>query len=259
MGWISEHARLRNLARRLLPQRAYGPTNRQMARPRAGFAALYAPARERLEARGVSFRLGAELQALTLTECGFVLRLDGGAVTASRVVSTIPLDHAGALAGIATDEPLRTIRLISLFFSFKGRRGFDQSVLYNFAHDGAWKRITVYSDFYGRAAGRDYFTAEVIGGPSITSVAEAEADFRRHVAANGLFAGDLALEGGHILDNAYPIYSRGAQAKADAAIAALKALGVESFGRQGAFDYQPTARVTTRQAEAALGGVAPRD
>jgi protoporphyrinogen oxidase len=258
MGWISEHARLANLARRLLPRGSPGPTNRQMARPRAGFAALYAPARERLEARGVTFQLGAELQALARTEAGFALRLNGRTVTAARAISTIPVDHAGALAGLPQDEPLRTIRMISLFFSFAGRRGFDQSVLYNFAHDGAWKRITVYSDFYGKADGRDYFTAEVIGSPSVTSVGEAEADFRRHVAANRLFDGELALEGGFVLDNAYPIYSEGAQQRAEAAVRALGALGVESFGRQGAFDYQPTARVTTRQAETSLGVAKPR-
>jgi protoporphyrinogen oxidase len=258
MGWISEHARLSNLARRLVPRGAPGPTNRQMARPRAGFAALYAPARQRLEARGVTFQLGADLQTLARTESGFALRIGGRTITASRAISTIPVDHASALAGLPSAEPLRTIRLISLFFSFAGRRGFDQSVLYNFAHDGAWKRITVYSDFYGKAADREYFTVEVIGGPSIASIDEAEADFRRHVAANRLFDGDLTLEGGSVLDNAYPIYSRGAQATADAAIAALRAMGVESFGRQGAFDYQPTARVTTLQAEASLGARPPR-
>jgi hypothetical protein len=35
-------------------------------------------------------------------------------------------------------------------------------------------------------------------------------------------------------------------------MAALRAFGVESLGRQGAFDYQPTARDTTLKAEAAL-------
>jgi hypothetical protein len=257
MGWISEHARLTNLARRLLPRGAPGPTNRQMARPRAGFASLYAPARDRLTARGVTFELGADMQALERTENGFALQLNGGTVTAARAISTIPIDHAGALAGLTTDEPLRTIRLISLFFSFAGRRGFDQSVLYNFAHDGAWKRITVYSDFYGAAGNREYFTAEVIGGPSVSSVGEAEADFRQHVAANRLFDGDLTLEGGFVLDNAYPIYSQGAQQRAEAAIGALRALGVESFGRQGGFDYQPTARVTTLQAEGSVGAAPP--
>jgi len=58
------------------------------------------------------------------------------------------------------------------------------------------------------------------------SVEIAAKDFRQHTSENGLFTGDLRLEGSHI--------------------------GVESLGRQGAFDYQPTARDTTLKAEAAL-------
>ncbi len=257
MGWISEHASLRNLARRLLPRAAPGPANRQMARPREGFAALYAPARERLESRGATFLLGADLQALACSEGQFALRANGMPMTAARMISTIPLDHAQALCGAAPELPLPTITLISLFFSFSGRRGFDPSVLYNFAHDGAWKRITVYSDFYGAAEGREYFTAEVIGSPSVGSIADAERDFRQHVTANRLFDGDLRLEGGLLLDNAYPVYSHGTQQRADAAIRMLRSLGIESFGRQGAFDYQPTARVSTKQVEAALAPPLP--
>ena len=36
-------------------------------------------------------------------------------------------------------------------------------------------------------------------------------------------------------------------------MAELREWGVESFGRQGGFQYQPTARVSTKEAEVALG------
>jgi hypothetical protein len=65
----------------------------------------------------------------------------------------------------------------------------------------------------------------------------------------------LQLEGSHTLQTAYPIYVEGAAQRADEAIQSLQHFGVESFGRQGGFDYQPTARVSTLQAEASL---APR-
>ena len=81
----------------------------------------------------------------------------------------------------------------------------------------------------------------------------AEQDFRQHVSENGLFTGDLKLEGSHIVSNAYPVYTGNADAIAAGVIAALRTLGVESIGRQGGFDYQPTARVTALKAEAALG------
>jgi len=67
-----------------------------------------------------------------------------------------------------------------------------------------------------------------------------------------LFVGDLKLEASHIVANAYPVYTENADEQVAKVIAALRTLRVESIGRQGGFDYQPTARVTTLQAEAAL-------
>jgi hypothetical protein len=88
------------------------------------------------------------------------------------------------------------------------------------------------------------------------SVAAAEADFRRHAAENGLFAGDLRLEGSEMLENAYPVYTDNASEKVGRVVAALQAFGIETIGRQGRFDYQPTARDTTLKAEAVLGATA---
>jgi protoporphyrinogen oxidase len=252
MLWISEHASLGNIVRRLLRPPQKGPPNQQLARPREGFAHLYKAAREKLEAKGVTFLMGADYRALE--KCGemFSLRLNGETITSPRVISTIPLDRATSLCGIASDDELKTITLLSLFFSFSGNRGFEQSVLYNFSHEGSWKRITMYSDFYGAANGREYFTAEVILDQTDGAAGSAEDEFRKHVHANSLFNGDLTLEGSFVLKNAYPIYSKGSGGQAAAAIRALKALGIESFGRQGGFDYQPTARVSTIEAETAL-------
>jgi hypothetical protein len=105
-----------------------------------------------------------------------------------------------------------------------------------------------------RAHGREYFGVEVIASSRNQSVDQAEAEFRRHVAANGLFRGDLKLEGSQFLENAYPIYRNGADESAAEAVEALRAFGIDSFGRQGGFNYQPTARVSTLEAEAALRG-----
>ena len=262
MLWISEHASVSNLARRLLPVRgrsAGGPTNQQLARPREGFSHLYQPAVQRLEAAGLTFRLGVQLGSLRRTESGFRLEADGHSFDGKRVLSTIPIDRALKLCGITGHEPLPTVTLISLFFSFAGSRGFAESVLYNFSHQGAWKRLTVYSDFYGCAGGREFFAVEVIADRVEGSVERAADDFRSHTAANHLFVGDLRLEGSFVLTDAYPIYVQGAAARAEQGIVALREFGLESFGRQGAFQYQPTARVSTLEAEAALAPPAGRN
>jgi hypothetical protein len=254
MQWISEHASLRAMLGRLRRTKPSPPSNRQLARPREGFEALYATAAATLSARGVSFLMGAKLDRIEKLDNRFVLFREGRAIVADRVVSTIPIPQLQALCHLPVSQQLETITLLALYFSFDGARGFDEEIIYNFSYDGAWKRLTMYSDFYGRAQGREYFGVEVIANHIGKSVAQAEADFRAHVAANGLFCGELRLEGSQLLDNAYPIYRNGADESAAEAVKALKAFGIESLGRQGGFNYQPTARVSTIEAEAALRG-----
>ena len=207
---------------------------------------------QKLQDRGVVFALGRRPDRVEQGDHGFNVRLHGENLGAGRVVSTIPIDHALRLCGLDNGQPLPTVTLISLFFSFSGRRGFAESILYNFSHRGAWKRLTTYSDFYGRHDGREYFGVEVLADRVGHVVEAAERDFREHTTANGLFDGELRLEGSHVLPHAYPIYTGGSGERAEQAIAELRAFGIESLGRQGSFHYQPTARVSTQEAEAAL-------
>lgn len=252
MLWIKEHASPKAFIRNLVRRPVAEPTNRQLARPRSGFAELYAVAAERLRAAGTTFCLGAPIGAIGKSGSRFSISVGERNYSADRIVSTIPIGRVVGLCGLGADPKLSTVTLISLFFSFSGERGFAQSILYNFAHDGAWKRLTMYSEFYGPHEKREYFGVEVIAEQVAGSVAAAEKDFRRHVASSGLFVGNLRLEGSRIVPNAYPIYIDGAGEKVAAAISALRRFGVESFGRQGAFNYQATARVSTLEAEAAL-------
>ncbi len=252
MLWIKEHASPRGaFCRWVMPAPKSAP-NQQLARPREGFSYLYQGAVQRLERCGVTFLLGVKMHGLQKKDGVFFLEAGGRRVAASRVVSTIPLERIQNLCGMPSDNRLPTVTLISLFFSFSGDRGFKDSVLYNFSHTGSWKRLTVYSDFYGKSDGREFFAVEVNADHVSGLVETAERDFRRHVSENGLFVGDLKLEGSHVVSNAYPVYTDKADKQAAAAIAALRARGIESFGRQGGFDYQPTARVSTLKAESAL-------
>lgn len=253
MLWISEHASLKNLIRRALAfSRAdNGPGNCQLVRPKEGFKFLYSIAAERLQESGVLFLLGAAFRSVRRTGNEFHVQIGDRTMISDRVISTIPINHMEKICGLKSNH-LAAMALVSLFFSFGGKRGFWPSILYNFSHEGAWKRLTMYSDFYGLVNGREYFTAEVVGNHVNFSAATAELDFRRHVTANRLFDGDLRLEGSMVLENAYPIYSTGSSERAALAIRALEAFGIESFGRHGGFNYQPTARVSTLDAESAL-------
>jgi protoporphyrinogen oxidase len=261
MLWIKEHASIRRYLPLSILKRSGRPSirNKQLARPREGFTYLYQVAAKRLERSGVTFRLGAKMLSLKKKDGLFFLDTEQGQMAAARVISTIPLERVQELCGIVPEEKLQAVTLISLFFSFSGDRRFKDSVLYNFSHTGAWKRLTVYSDFYGPAGGREFFAVEVNADHVSGSVEIAAKDFRHHTSENGLFAGDLRLEGSHIISNAYPIYTKKADERAANVIAALRSFGIESLGRQGAFDYQPTARDTTLKAEAALQETIRRD
>ncbi len=252
MLWISEHSSLRSVLARIAKPNPPPPTNRQLARPREGFAKLYAVAAAKLAERGADIVTGVKMRGLEKRGGDFGLVFDNRTILAKRIISTIPIAGVEAFCNLPASEKLETITLLTLYFSFSGERGFTEAILYNFSHAGAWKRLTVYSDFYGSHDDREYFAVEVISNHIKGSVADAEADFRSHVAANGLFLGDLRLEGNQFLENAYPIYKDRADRTAAKAIDALKAFGIESFGRQGGFNYQPTARVSTLEAEAAL-------
>jgi protoporphyrinogen oxidase len=254
MLWIREHATLRNFIHRLIVPSEKSRVNRQLARPKQGFEFLYRRATARLERDGATFLLGVKMHRIERRFGKFVVEFDDRRVTAKRLVSTIPLDRIQNLCGLSSEEQLRTVTLITLFYSFSGERGFTDCILYNFSKEGLWKRLTVHSDFYGKSNGREFFSVEINSGPVNGDVSEADRDFRKHVGENGLFSGDLRLEGSHTLLNAYPIYTAHADMRAKQVVAKLRKLGVESLGRQGAFDYQPTARDSTLKAEIALRG-----
>lgn len=252
MLWIKELSSPSGLFRHLTRRRSATPPNRQLARPRSGLHDLYTVAANTLRQRGVDFQLGCDFQALHRAEGEFVLQSRNVLYRGRRLISTIPVNRALSICGLPCDDGLQTVTLISLFFSFSGRRGFDTSIFYNFSYDGKWKRLAMYSDFYGTVDGREYFGVEVISSSAADGIAAAEQDFRSHVTRNGLFQGDLLLEGSRLVTQAYPIYTNQAQQKASRAIGRLAAFGIESFGRQGGFDYQPTARVSTQNAETHL-------
>jgi protoporphyrinogen oxidase len=253
MGWISEYASLNNPMLKIKRKTHTGPSNQQLARPRKGFDQLYRVAVDKLARKGVRVALSANIDDIAKFEGRFVVKTDQGSFTAERVISTLPLHATLRACNIPLRNELQSVSLISLFYSFKGARGFTAAILYNFSYEGSWKRLTVYSDFYGRNDGREYFGVEVNADHVGGSIGHADRQFRDHVAANGLFDGDLILEGNHTMANAYPIYVDGATELAEEAVHALSAFGVESIGRQGRFDYQPTARDTTLKAEKALG------
>ncbi len=252
MTWIAKASSIRNQVMSRVKKKPKGKPQQTLVRPPEGFGPLYAPIRTTLESQGVTFSLGTQISAVKRIDGVFHVDTDKGTFRSRRLFSTLPVRPMLKLCGLGDQPLLQAVELASLFYSFEGKRGFDQSIFYNFSPGGRWKRITLFSDFYGKADGREYFLLEVNKRADDEMIDTFDADFRADIAAKGIFAGDLRLEGSRTLKNAYPIYVAGAAEAAEAALNDLRAMGIESFGRQGGFDYLSTVSAATRTARAAI-------
>src|SRR5262249_32900045 len=165
-----------------------------------------------------------------------------------RIIGTIPLRSLLSLCGLDDAPQLKSVELVSLFFSFKGSRGFPHNILYNFTAAGRWKRLTMFSDYYGLSNLKEYFCVEINRRKS-ERVDQLATDFLETSRRFGLFEGDCRLEGYEVTKNAYPVYTAGSSETAQSAIAKLRQFGIQAFGRQGGFDYLSTAAATTLVAQ----------
>lgn len=255
MRWVSTNASIKGQMRRLTQRGQAGC--RSFVRPRNGFSDLYGPAGTALSRLGVEIALSQDVESISrMPDGSFVVRTAAFTTSSPAVFSTVPLDVCARWCGLSTMPSVRYATLTSLFYSFEGQRSFPYHVLYNFSKSGFWKRLTMHSDCYGLANGRQYFSVEVIGDHHADRGQVFDQDFRAHARSNGIFEGDLVLEGSRVTASAYPVYLEGAGAGATAMIEALRRFGIRSFGRQGGFDYQPTAHVSAATAEKFLHGVA---
>lgn len=255
MSYLTRGAGLGSLARialralRRKPLRAR-PRARLLVRPREGFQAVHGALGDDLAERGVRFRLGETLEQIERLQDGFAIRTDRSTVTAGRVVSAMPLGTVyEALLG--KRPGIESLDLLVLFVSGPPEREAEArsrgNVLFNFSTRGLWKRLTVHSEFYELDTERSCLSVEATMRTDEALDPEAVfAEFRDHVLGLGLFGPDLRLEGHATTSGAYPFLPVGGQARVDAALRRLEALGVESVGRQGRFVYFPTSRQIVR-------------
>jgi len=183
------------------------------------------------------FVFDAGLSGLQRRDPGFEVSGKAGEWHGDRLLNTMPLAVTGALAGRPELAAPHSSRMVTLFCRFKGARNFPHTVFYNFHPNGAWKRLTMHSDYYGQADGWEYFSAECTITGTLSTADELFTDFRTNTQSLGLFDGDLELAGHLETDFAYPVLDATSVADKDRLMAELGAMGIEGFGRQGAFEY----------------------
>ena len=259
MGWIAQNGSLRHklkkiaksVRQRLGLESPTAPIS-PFARPPGGFPVMYGYALDQLKQAGVQAKLGTRLIGVEKTQTDFVVRTANGTFRAPRLISTIPLSRSGALFGVDVADAPESSVLTTLCCRFRGDRGFASLILFNFHQDGLWKRLTMHSDYHGVVEGWEYCSVEVTLREVTQTPEQLFEDFRASVTQAGLFKGELELVGSFRTDFAYPVYDHAADAKKARIAGALTALGVESIGRQGDFDYIPSATEAVELAQAAL-------
>lgn len=232
-----------------------GPPPTLLVRPAEGFDALWSEVGEELERRGVRIHLGAEVRRVQRGPEGFTLRVGDEPRGYDAVVSTIPIPVMLRLLGEAPGMKFENAPMLSLFY--RGRLRPDACFLYNFSRRGRWKRITVFSRFYGPADGADWFTVEVTApDTSPAALAELRADFEAHAHEVRLTDGEPTLAGQHVTERAYPIFRIGDPERVQAERRRLEAHGISLSGRQGRFEYvsSATAAAGARRLAGALAG-----
>jgi protoporphyrinogen oxidase len=223
---------------------SFGPTD-WLVRPCGGFGTMYQIVRRCLESLGVRVRLNEDVRAIVHRNGGYEVRSQHGPEYFDAIVSTLP---AGVLLRMC-GEPCRArfehIGLISLFY--RAQMQSDATVLFNFTHRGLWKRISVFSRYYGRSRGLDYLTVEVTTSDvSENARLRTVEDFEEHADELGIFAGAPSLAGFAITEHAYPLFRVGSDSAA-AAFDRLRQIGIYTVGRQGNHQYLSSVE-TVRQA-----------
>jgi hypothetical protein len=128
-------------------------------------------------------------------------------------------------------------------------------VLYNFDDKGAWKRLTMHSDYHGTRGGREFFCVEITLRDQRPEPRSLFDDFVAHTRQLGLFQGDLRLEGNMDLEFAYPICDMQAEERRLRLIELLAQSGIETIGRQAFLNISLIPPLQSRRRESVLGMV----
>lgn len=234
--------------KRALSEHRNSPAEILLVRPEKGLAHMYGSAVSRLIGLGVDVRLNQKIDGITKQFGQFEISAGGCIIRTANLINTIPIKSISRFFDVAPSRDLECVDLATLFVSFNGNRSFKGSILYNWGRFGRWKRLTMHSDYYGRRNEREYASVEVpLFRCKDPNFEELFADFVGSAETYEIFLGDLRLEGHKLVESAYPAYTLGTSSKVTQAVKQLDALGIQSVGRQGRFDYLPTGEHVAKQ------------
>lgn len=264
MTWVVNYSPTRILLGRLLApftrKQPEEPVNRTIFRPPGGFSAYYGIAVNRLREDGAEIVTGERLKTVTRSENRqFQLQSRSGTrYRGRRLITTLPIWRICDLTGHARPA-LSGITLQTLRVAYRGTCRADADILFNFHSCGPWKRITFMSNIYGKVDGWSYMSVECpFAGGSVPSGREVFGEFESHVRSLGIFDGEMRYMGCRELREAYPRLAIGYEDEQQRILDDLEALGIESAGRQGLFDYIPHSTIAAEMIRRRFGPTAAK-
>ena len=236
LGEISITRSLTTGLQRVIRRSDDGSTQRVLIRPPAGFSACYNRIRELLESSGVRvFTSSSPRALLSLGNGAFEMESEQGKQRYDSLIATIPLTQTLSLLGRVGRGRYEHVTLVTLFY--RGQLLMEGDFIYNFTHDGAWKRISVFSRMYRETSGAERFGVEIAvrdGEPFDVTLLQVE--FESHAARMGLLAHPERV-GSCVTEHAYPVFLKGQYGEVLKDRAEAEALGIHLTGRQGLFAY----------------------
>ena len=243
---------LGRFAREAFDRSVFEKTWECYVRPVDGFGPIYNRIAEHLRTRGVAITFNAGITQVEKRDEKFVIhRSEADPQEYDLIVSTIPVGVMMRLIGRTMPKPPTMINLLSLCYRFSGDLGFENAgMLYNFTYAHRWKRLTLFSDYYGPAENGDhYFVVECTRrADDRMTPEELTADFEEHVAEMPIFNGTLHYQDAIFTRNAYPFLSSADLDVVAGAKEELHDFGIALTGRQGGFRYM-TSHLTALAAQ----------
>lgn len=218
-------------------------------RPASGFPLLFNQVERQLTDAGVTILYNTGRLTVSKTSSGILVRTGNSEYLCSRVVSTIPIPATAQAFGMEDTGDFPTMTLQTLCYELDGEPNFTSPTLYNFTLDEQWKRLTVFSRFYGKQFGKHYFSVESTTPQGSTAhIEKLRAGFERHVIQRRIFDGRFTYLGTEETPNAYPLYRAGYAESQEAIKNRLRSRGIHLLGRQGNFAYQTSGEIAKHSA-----------
>jgi len=205
------------------------------ARPDSGFKIAFDRLEDHLKTNNVSIFKNINISHIEKKAQGFKVNTNEDSYYFDRIIATIPFSITQKLLGLQTNFTPSYMSLCTLFYTGKSKH--DTNVIYNYTEEGEWKRITLYSKYYGKHEGLDYISVEItFNSKEQPNIAAYKSEFEKLTSKYDIIK-DLKFTGQKITPYAYPLFNKGEIDLADKELDGIRAFGIDLVGRQGTFEY----------------------